>query len=113
MGKRRISPSLLKSDCCAGCRYLSHAVSLCSFSCCGNVHSVLACGSVAHGCLPPFCSPFHVSRRKQQKAKVGAPHKIDKHDTMKWFQQKVRPMQTDADRVLQNRNADCCTWRTA
>ena len=31
---------------------------------------------------------FRVARRKKGRAKVGAPHKIDKADTMKWFQQK-------------------------
>eukprot|EP00043_Microstomoeca_roanoka_P026527 m.11943 g.11943 ORF g.11943 m.11943 type:complete len:193 (-) comp6699_c0_seq1:313-891(-) len=31
---------------------------------------------------------FRVSRRKQKNARVGAPHRISKDDTMKWFQQK-------------------------
>lgn len=32
---------------------------------------------------------FNVAKRKRAKAHVGAPHKISKDDSMKWFQQKV------------------------
>ncbi|EDQ92784.1 uncharacterized protein MONBRDRAFT_21009 [Monosiga brevicollis MX1] len=30
---------------------------------------------------------FRVARRKRKHSRVGAPHRIDKTDTMKWFQQ--------------------------
>ena len=32
---------------------------------------------------------FNVAKRKRAKAHVGAPHKISKEESMKWFQQKV------------------------
>lgn len=31
---------------------------------------------------------YRVSRRRKQKSKVGAPHKVTKEDSMKWFQSK-------------------------
>ena len=31
---------------------------------------------------------YRVARRKKQQSRVGAPHRIDRTDTMKWFQQK-------------------------
>jgi hypothetical protein len=38
---------------------------------------------------------FRVARRKAQTARVGAPHRVVKGDTMKWFQQKVRARLSD------------------
>jgi len=32
---------------------------------------------------------FNVAKRRRAKAHVGAPHKISKEESMKWFQQKV------------------------
>ena len=32
---------------------------------------------------------FNVAKRKRAKAHVGAPHRISKDESMKWFQQKV------------------------
>ena len=33
---------------------------------------------------------FNVAKRRRAKAHVGAPHRISKAESMKWFQQKVR-----------------------
>lgn len=36
-----------------------------------------------------FLYLFCCSRRKKQKSRVGAPHRITKEDTQKWFIQEV------------------------
>ena len=33
---------------------------------------------------------FNVSEKKRKRGHVGAPHRINKDDAMKWFQQKVQ-----------------------
>ena len=53
-------------------------------------HPSVFYGSRSHVVFRLFPPLFPASRRKKGRAKVGAPHKIDKADTMKWFQQKVR-----------------------
>ena len=32
---------------------------------------------------------FNISKRRRAKAHVGAPHRINREESMKWFQQKV------------------------
>ena len=34
---------------------------------------------------------YRVAYRKRKQGRVGAPHRVNKEEAMKWFQQKVRP----------------------
>ena len=33
---------------------------------------------------------YNISKRKRARSRIGAPHRINKEESMKWFQQKVR-----------------------
>ena len=52
---------------------------------------------------------FNVAKRRRAKAHVGAPHKISKEESMKWFQQKVTVKQHLSIFVYSCFDKDCPT----